>query len=84
MKKVAARLAEKWDSNYSRTMSFVGPAATVRSYSSGLCTLCAGCPKEACPTSFGRWGRFAPFFINLFCFELLIFVCLDASAHPLL
>ena len=26
--------------------------------------------------------RFAPFFINLFCFELLIFVCLDASAHP--
>ena len=60
------------------------PAATVRCYSSGLCTLCAGCPKEACPTSFGRWGRFAPFFINLFCFELLIFVCLDASAHPFL
>ena len=64
MKKVAARLAEKWESNYTvQSDNVLCPAATVRCYSSGLCTLCAGCPKEACPTSLSwTMGPLCPFF----------------------
>ena len=62
------------------------PAGTVRCYSSGLCTLCAGCPKvrgarkKLAPLLLDDWAAF--FHIYKSCFELLIFVCLDAPAPP--
>ena len=85
MKKVAARLAEK----SSGTATTVGQCPLSGSdcpllFFGPLYIVC-GVPERSLPNVIWTVGPLCPlFFINLFCFELLIFVCLDASAHPFL
>ena len=43
-----------------------------------------GARRKLAPLHLDDGAALPLFFINLFCFELLIFVCLDASAHPFL
>ena len=63
------------DSNYSRTMSFVRQRLSVAILRASVhCVRCAR--KKLAPLHLDDGARFAPFFINLFCFELLILFAL--------
>ena len=76
-------LAAKWGSNYSRTMSFVRQRLSVAILRASV--HCAGCPKEARSTFFGRWAALSLFFIKLFwAFDFCLPWCFCSSSFHMI